>query len=90
VPLPPSPSIAGKLLCIRIISGQHLPKSEEQKLKGNVIEPYVKVRVNGHQCDEAEYVTKVVPKVKIETQILLFVVFLFLNDFFIRKNSEKK
>ena len=51
---------------MRIISGQHLPKSEEQTLKGGVIEPYVKLRVLGHPCDEAEHVTKVVPKVRSE------------------------
>ncbi len=47
---------------IRVISGQHLPKSEE-RLKGDIIEPYVKVRLRGHPDDEGEYVTKVVPKV---------------------------
>ena len=51
-----------KLLRIKVISGQHLPKTEE-KLKGDIIEPYVKVRVWGHPDDEGEYVTKVVPKV---------------------------
>ena len=54
-----------KLVRIRIISGQHLPKSE-QRLKGDIIEPYVKLRVRGHPEDEAEYVTKVIPKVKTE------------------------
>lgn len=52
-----------KKLKIRIISGQHLPKSE-QRLKGDIIEPYVKVRVRGFPDDEAEYVTKVIPKVR--------------------------
>ena len=51
-------------MTVRIISGQHLPKSEEPMLKGGVIEPYVKLRVVGHPCDEAEHVTKVVPKVR--------------------------
>ena len=32
-------------------------------MKGGVIEPYVKLRIIGHLCDEAEFVTKVVPKV---------------------------
>lgn len=32
-------------------------------MKGGVIEPYVKLRILGHGCDEAEFVTKVVPKV---------------------------
>ena len=50
-------------MSVRIISGQHLPKSEEQTMKGGVIEPYVKLRIIGNLCDEAEFVTKVVPKV---------------------------
>ncbi|XP_059082228.1 1-phosphatidylinositol 4,5-bisphosphate phosphodiesterase eta-2-like isoform X1 [Tigriopus californicus] len=50
-----------KVLQIKIISGQHLPKSE-QRIKGDIIEPYVKVRVRGYPEDEAEYVTKVIPK----------------------------
>ena len=32
-------------------------------MRGGVIEPYVKLRIIGHLCDEAECVTKVVPKV---------------------------
>ena len=58
-----SPTSNHKTLSVRIISGQHLPKSEEQTMKGGVIEPYVKLRILGHGCDEAEFVTKVVPKV---------------------------
>ncbi len=52
-------------LQVKVICGQHLPKSE-QKLKGDVIEPYVKVRLRGHPDDDNEYVTKVVPKVSEE------------------------
>ena len=57
------PTSGSKALSVRIISGQHLPKSEEQTMRGGVIEPYVKLRIIGHLCDEAECVTKVVPKV---------------------------
>ena len=61
---PADPATRGhKTLWVRIISGQHLPKSEEQTMRGGVIEPYVKLRIIGHLCDEAEFVTKVVPKV---------------------------
>ena len=52
---------------IKIVSGQHLPKSE-QRIKGDIIEPYVKVRVRGCPEDEDEYVTKVVPKVKLNSR----------------------
>ena len=32
-------------------------------IKGNVIQPYVKIKIRGHLVDESEYVTEVVPKV---------------------------
>ena len=51
-----------KKLRIRLISGHHLPKIAG-KIKGNVIQPYVKIKIRGHQIDESEYVTEVVPKV---------------------------
>ena len=57
-----SPDSEPRRLRIKIVSGQHLPKSE-QRIKGDIIEPYVKVRVRGCPQDEDEYVTKVVPKV---------------------------
>ena len=47
---------------IKVISGQHLPKSDDQRLKGDIVEPYVKIRVRGHPRDDAEHVTSVVPK----------------------------
>ena len=51
-----------KKLRIRLISGHHLPKIAG-KIKGNVIQPYVKIKIRGHLVDESEYVTEVVPKV---------------------------
>jgi hypothetical protein len=59
-----------KKLRIRLISGHHLPKIAG-KIKGNVIQPYVKIKIRGHLVDESEYVTEVVPKV---------------NDFLLKKN----
>jgi len=50
-----------KKLRIRLISGHHLPKIAG-KIKGNVIQPYVKIKIRGHLVDESEYVTEVVPK----------------------------
>ena len=41
---PASAAVSPIRLRVRVISGQHLPKSEEeQKLKGDTIQPYVKV-----------------------------------------------
>ena len=53
-----------KKLRIRVISGHHLPKSDG-KIKGNVIQPYVRIKIRGHCVDTFEYVTEVVPKVKV-------------------------
>jgi hypothetical protein len=52
-----------KKLRIRIISGHHLPKTADRKFKGDVIEPYIKIRIRGHPVDESEIKTEVVPKV---------------------------
>ena len=58
-----------KKLLIRLISGHHLPKSADQKIKGNVIQPYVSLKLRGHVLDEAEFTTEVIPKVRnYETQ----------------------
>ena len=51
-------------LRIRLISGHHLPKIDG-KIKGNVIQPYVRIKVRGHTIDEHEYTTQVVPKVRV-------------------------
>ena len=50
-------------LRIRLISGHHLPKSASKKIKGNVIQPYISVKLRGHILDEAEFTTQIVPKV---------------------------
>ena len=55
---------AVKKLRIRLISGHHLPKSSG-KIKGNVIQPYVRIIIRGHPVDENESTTEVVPKVRI-------------------------
>ena len=49
------------MLCIRLISGQHLPKPPDQ-LDGGIIQPFVKVRVVGHAEDEKDWESTVVPK----------------------------
>ena len=51
-----------KKLRIRIISGHHLPKTD-RKIKGNVIQPYVTIKIRGHVIDENEFSTEVIPKV---------------------------
>ena len=51
-----------KKLRIRLISGHHLPKTS-RKLKGNVIEPYVQIKIHGHSIDQNEITSTVVPKV---------------------------
>lgn len=53
-----------KKLRIRLISGHHLPKIAG-KIKGNVIQPYITLKIRGHVIDEAEFSTQVVPKVVI-------------------------
>ena len=53
-----------KKLRIRLISGHHLPKIAG-KIKGNVIQPYVKIKIRGHIVDQGEYMTEVVPKVSV-------------------------
>ena len=57
-------------LRIRLISGHHLPKSASKKIKGNVIQPYISVKLRGHVLDEAEFTTEVVPKVNFERNLL--------------------
>ena len=51
-----------KKLRIRLISGHHLPKTDG-KIKGNVIQPYVKIKIRGHTVDETHVTTQIVPKV---------------------------
>ncbi|CAD5126015.1 DgyrCDS14191 [Dimorphilus gyrociliatus] len=54
--------IAPKILRLRIISGQYLPKPSKTLAKGNVIDPYVQVEVFGIPADCAERNTKTVPQ----------------------------
>ena len=49
-------------LKLRLISGHHLPKIDG-KIKGNVIQPYVRIKIRGHAVDESEFTSDVVPKV---------------------------
>ena len=46
---------------MKLISGQHLPNACD-RLAGDIIEPYVKIRIHGHASDMAEWQSKVVPK----------------------------
>eukprot|EP00092_Neocalanus_flemingeri_P024885 GFUD01026985.1.p1 GENE.GFUD01026985.1~~GFUD01026985.1.p1 ORF type:complete len:650 (+),score=151.93 GFUD01026985.1:38-1951(+) len=48
-------------LTLKLISGQHLPNASDRQA-GDIIEPYVKIRIHGHQSDMAEWQSKVVPK----------------------------
>lgn len=42
---------------LRIISGQHIPKPD-QSTDGEVVDPYVKVKMVGMDIDQNEYKTK--------------------------------
>jgi phosphatidylinositol phospholipase C, delta len=44
-------------LRLRIISGQHIPKPD-QSTEGEVVDPYVKVKMVGMDIDQREYKTK--------------------------------
>ena len=46
---------------MRLISGQHLPNVSSRQA-GEIIEPYVKIRVNGHSSDFSDWCSNVVPK----------------------------
>ena len=48
-------------LTVKLISGQHLPNASD-RTAGEIIEPYVKIRIVGHPDDEAEYESGTVPK----------------------------
>jgi len=51
----------GKKLTIKLISGQHLPNVSDRQA-GEIIEPYVRIRVIGHPQDSAEWISKTVPR----------------------------
>jgi phosphatidylinositol phospholipase C, delta len=42
---------------LKIISGQHIPKPD-QSTDGEVVDPYVKVKMVGMDIDQKEYKTK--------------------------------
>ena len=71
-----------KKLRIRLISGHHLPKTS-RKLKGNVIEPYVQIKIHGHSIDQNEITSTVVPKVS-RTQDLILQILNFHKTFALR------
>jgi phosphatidylinositol phospholipase C eta len=48
------------VLGIQLISGQHLPSSPDRQA-GDIIQPYVKIRVLGHPADTASWVSNTVP-----------------------------
>ena len=52
-----APTNKVKRVKMTIISGQHIPKSNNS-LVGEIIDPYVKVKVYGHPADKFEYTTK--------------------------------
>ena len=54
-----APTNKVKRVKMTIISGQHIPRAGKS-LEGDVIDPYVKVKVYGHQADKFEYKTKAV------------------------------
>merc|ERR1719219_1364173 len=49
------------LLSLRLISGQHLPNASDRQA-GDIIEPYVKIKIHGHPVDTAVWVSSVVPR----------------------------
>ena len=55
--VPTAPDGKIKRVSITIISGQHIPKPGNTSL-GDVIDPYVKVKIYGHPADEANFKTK--------------------------------
>jgi len=54
-------SFKGKKLKIKLISGQHLPNASDRQA-GEIIEPYVIIRIVGHPKDNSDWASKTVPK----------------------------
>ena len=46
-----------KVVRVTILSGQHLPNSAK---KGDIVDPYVQLKVRGHPLDKQKHRTKVV------------------------------
>ncbi|XP_059489127.1 1-phosphatidylinositol 4,5-bisphosphate phosphodiesterase delta-4-like isoform X2 [Neocloeon triangulifer] len=51
------PSWKPKLLRLKVISGQHIPKPD-QSSEGEIVDPYVKVKIVGMEIDQREFKTK--------------------------------
>jgi len=48
-------------LTVHLISGQHLPNASEREAR-EIIEPYVKINLNGHPLDQKEWESSVIHK----------------------------
>jgi len=46
---------------VKLISGQHLPNASDRQA-GDIIQPYVKIRILGHPQDNCEWISSTVPK----------------------------
>lgn len=57
--MPNSPTSKPKVVRIRVISGQHIPKPN-QRTEGEIVDPYVKIKVYGHPADKQTCKTKYV------------------------------
>jgi hypothetical protein len=57
--VPNSPTNKPKKVTFKIISGQHIPKQYGSS-DGDVVDPYVKIKIYGHPKDKVTYKTKFV------------------------------
>ena len=48
-------------MTVHLISGQHLPNASEREAR-EIIEPYVKINLNGHPLDQKEWESSVIHK----------------------------
>lgn len=49
-----------KKLIVEVLSARQLPKVKGQSTKGEVIDPYVILKICGYKCDEQEFKTRVI------------------------------
>ena len=54
--VPNTPSNKPKIVKIKIISGQHIPKPHHAS-DGEIVDPYVKVKIYGHSNDKQKFQT---------------------------------